>query len=309
MQIAVFGAGGVGGYFGGLLAHAGHDVTFIARGDHLRAIQSGGLRVASVHGDFHVQPAQASDDPAAVGPVEALIVALKSYHLRAAVPTMAPLVGRETTVAPLLNGVEAPDILAEALGAERVVGGFCSVVSYIEAPGHIRQESQMRDVVLGELDGRPSERVQRLVAAFAEAGAEALQADDIRAAMWDKFLFIASLGGVSALARADLGQIRDEPETWRLFTAALEETAAVAQAIGVILAPDAVERRLAFGAGLEATMTTSMQRDVADGRRFELEAFSGAIVRMARETGVQVPVHEAIYALLRPALAAVEAET
>ena len=163
MRIAVFAAGGVGGYLGGLLAHAGHDVTFIARGPHLRAIRKKGLQIRSVNGDFTVHPTQATERTAEVGQVDYVIVTVKHYHLLDAAPQIAPLVGSATTVVPLLNGVDAHEYLIEALGTEPVIGGLCALVSMIEAPGIIRQISQLRRVELGELDGTQSERVERLV--------------------------------------------------------------------------------------------------------------------------------------------------
>jgi 2-dehydropantoate 2-reductase len=303
MRIAILGTGGVGGYFGGLLAHAGHEVTFIARGEHLRAIQANGLQVKSVNGDFSVRPAQATDDPARVGPVEYVVVAVKHYHLTQAAQQMRPLVGPETTVVPLLNGVDAHERLIPILGASALVAGLCSLVSLIEAPGVIRQETRLRRVVVGELDRSRSERVERLVQAWAETGAEALQADDIHAAMWTKFLFIASFGGVGSLARTNMGEMLGAPETRALFIESMREVEAVARARGVELAPDVVDKALAMAEGFEPTATNSMQRDVADGKPFELEAFSGAVVHLGEAAGVSTPVHRHFYALLRPALA------
>lgn len=302
MRIAIFGTGGVGGYFGGLLAHAGHEVTFIARGDHLRAIQSKGLQVKSVNGDFHAHPAQATDDPATVGPVEYVVVAVKHYHLDQAAPAMRPLVGDGTTVVPLLNGVDAHEHLIPVLGADAVVGGLCSLVSLVEAPGVIRQETKLRRVVVGELDRTRSERVERLVQAWAETGAEAIHAEDIHVAMWTKFLFITSFGGVGSLARCNMGRLLGTPETRALFLESMREVEAVARARGVALPPDVVDKMLAMAEGFEPTATTSMQRDVADGKPFELEAFSGTVVRMGAAAGVPTPVHTHFYALLKPAL-------
>ena len=303
MRIAVFGTGGVGGYFGGLLAHGGHEVTFIARGQQLRAIRENGLQVKSVNGDFHVRPAQAIDDPAQVGPVDYVVVAVKHYHLDQAAPAMRPLVGAETTVVPLLNGVDAHERLIPALGAGAVVGGLCSLVSLVEAPGVIRQETKLRQVVVGELDRSRSERVERLVQAWAETGAEAIHAEDIHAALWTKLLFIASFGGVGSLARCNMGEMLGAPETRALFIESMKEVEAVARAGGVGLAPDAVAKALAMAEGFEPNATTSMQRDVADGKPFELEAFSGTVIRMGEAAGVPTPVHRHFYALLRPALA------
>lgn len=302
MRIAIFGTGGVGGYFGGLLAHAGHEVTFIARGENLRAIQSNGLQVKSVNGDFRVSPAQATDDPATVRPVDYVVVAVKHYHLDQAAPAMRPLVGPDTTVVPLLNGVDAHEHLIPALGAEAVVGGLCSLVSLVEAPGVIRQETKLRRVVVGELDRSRSERVERLVQAWAETGAEAIHAQDIHVAMWTKLVFIASFGGVGSLARCNMGAMLASPETRTLFIEAMREVEAVARGRGVALPPDVVAKSLAMAEGFEPIATTSMQRDVADGKPFELEAFSGTVASMGEAVGVPTPVHRQFYALLRPAL-------
>lgn len=302
MKIAIFGTGGVGGYFGGLLAHAGHDVTFIARGPTLEALRARGLEVKSVNGDFTIWPAQVTADPAQVGPVEYLVVAVKHYHLPHAAPAMAPLVGPETTVVPLLNGVDAPEVLTAALDPEPVVGGLCSLVSLVEAPGVVRQESKLRRVVVGELDRSKSERVERLVQAWAECGAEAIHAEDIRSAMWSKLVFIASFGGVGSLARCNMGQLLGSPGTRTVFFEAMKEVDAVARARGVALPPDVVDMAMAMAEGFEPTATSSMQRDVADGKLFELEAFSGTVVRQGQLAGVSTPIHSVIYALLHPAL-------
>lgn len=302
MEIAVFGTGGVGGYFGGRLAQAGHDVSFIARGEHLEAMQRSGLQVDSAQGDFKVDPVKATDDPSEIGPVEYVVVAVKNYQLKEALDPMAALVGPETTLVPLLNGVEAPSILADRFGRERAIGGLCAIISEIAEPGHIAHHSQVHQVVIGELDGERTERVERLAQAWQEAGVEAVHADDIQSAMWSKFLLIASWGGVSSLARATVGEILEQDETRLLYVDALEEVERLARARGVDLPEDVVAQRVQFVEELEPDSTTSMQRDVESGRPFELAAFSGAIVRMAAERDVSVPVHRALYALLLPAL-------
>jgi len=302
MKIAIFGSGGVGGYFGGLLTRAGHDVTFIARGEHLKAIRDSGLQVFSANGDFTVSPAMATDDPQEVGPVDYVIVGLKHYHLSQAAPQIKPLVGADTTVVPLLNGVDSHEYLIEALGPEPVVGGLCSLVSMIKSPGVIRQPSKLQRVVVGELDRSKSERVEKIVKALSETGAEAIHAEDIYVAMWTKFLFIASLGGVSSLANATIGELRSCPETRGIYIQAMSEVEALACTRGIQLAPDAVESALALTDGFESSSTSSMQRDVAGGHYFELEAFSGKITQLGEELGIDTPVHRTIYALLRPAL-------
>jgi 2-dehydropantoate 2-reductase len=307
MQVAIVGSGGVGGYFGGLLAGHGHEVAFLARGEHLRALRDRGLQVRSVHGDFEVRPARASEHPAEIGPVDAVVVGVKHYHLAAVAPTLPPLIGPETFVLPLLNGIDAHEALAAAVGARRVVGGLCSIVSMIEAPGVIRQPSQLRRIVVGELDGSPPERAMPLVESWRAAGVEVIVSDDIHAALWAKLVFIASFGGVSSLARANAGEVRSIPETRALVEAAMAEIEAVARAGGVSLAHDVVARSMAMLDAFEAGATPSMLRDVVDGKPFELEAFSGTVVRLARQRGVPAPVHTAIYALLLPALARAQA--
>ena len=302
MKIAVFGAGGVGGYFGGLLAHAGHEVCFVARGDHLAALQSRGLQVKSVHGDFSVQPVGATDDPASVGAVDYVIVAVKHYGLTAAAAGVAELVGPQTAVVPLLNGIDAHEILEGQVPGRALVGGLCSVVSMIESPGVIRQESPFRSIVVGELDHQRSDRVERLIQAWQDCGAQATQAEDIHVALWNKFIFIASFGGVGSLTRAKAGEIQAVPETQALIVEASREVEAVARAEGVQLAADAAARAVEFFDSLGPTTTSSMQRDVAAGAMFELEAFSGTIVRRGQKNGVPTPVHRTIYALLLPAM-------
>lgn len=304
MRIAVVGAGGTGGYFGGLLARAGHEVIFIARGAHLAAICEKGLQVRSVHGDFRIAPAKATDEVESVGQVDYAIVAVKHYHLREAALRVKPLVGEQTTVVPLLNGVDAHEVLAEAVGPDRVVGGLCSLVAYIEAPGVIRQESRLQRVVIGELDQTATDRVARLVAAWKAAGADAVQAEDILAALWTKFIFIASFGGIGALVRLPAGDWRGAPQTRALFIEALREAEGVGRALGVRLAADVVAGAVAMTDGFEPTTTSSMQRDVAAGREFELDAFSGKIVQLGETLGIPTPVHRSIDALLRPALIA-----
>lgn len=302
MKIAVFGTGGVGGYFGGRLAQAGHEVFFFARGEHLKAMQQNGLHVESVHGDFTIHPVNASDDPSKVGPVDYVIVAVKHYQLSTASASIAALVGPHTTVVPLLNGVEAPEILSEKIDMERIIGGLCAVFSAVKAPGVISQTSEVQRVILGEQGGSHSSRAQTIVEAFGSTGVEAIQSDDIEAMMWDKLIFIASLSGLGALSRATVGQMLEVDQARRLFIQAMREAARVGQASGVNVPDDVVERRLAFAEGLEYKAMTSMHRDVDAGNIFELEAFSGTIVRRALDAGVEAPLHSTIYAMLLPAL-------
>jgi 2-dehydropantoate 2-reductase len=308
MKIAVVGTGGVGGYFGGLLARAGHQVTFMARGGHLEAIRRNGLLVkSSSHGEFTVSPARAEEDPARVGTVDYVLVAVKTYHIDSVAPTLPALVGAGTAVVPLLNGVTAHEVLLRHLSKASVVGGLCAVFSQIEAPGVIRMGGNTKTVVVGELEGPPSERLDRIVEAWKGQGVDASQSDDILAALWTKFLFIASTGGVTSLARVPVSGVRSQPPTRELLVAAFREVEAVARAKGIRLAPDVVDKTLKMVDGLDPAVTTSMQRDVAAGRPFELEAFNGTVVRDGQDVGVPTPVHATLYALLLPALRQAEA--
>lgn len=306
MKIAVFGTGGVGGYFGGRLAQAGEEVTFIARGAHLKAIQENGLRVDSLKGDFVIQPARAVENPADIGEVDVVLIGVKAWQVPEAARAIVPLVGRETIVLPLENGVEAPDQLAAVLGEEHVLGGLCQISALIAGPGHIRHVGIEPYIAFGELKssagtgGWLGARVEQLRQAFERAGVKVEVPADIQAAMWMKFMFIAAFSGVGAVTRAPIGIIRSLPETRALLKGAMEEILAVAQARGVALADDSVEARMTFIDGLQPGVMASMQRDIMEGRPSELESQSGALVRMGRECGVPTPIHAYIYRSLLP---------
>jgi 2-dehydropantoate 2-reductase len=301
LTFGVFGTGAVGGYFGGRLAEAGHDVRFIARGGHLAAIREQGLRVNSVDGDFLIHPARATDDPASAGPVEVVLLGVKAWQVPEAARAMRPLVGESTFVVPLQNGVEAPDQLAAVLGPRRVLGGLCRVLAYLDGPGHIRHTGVTPYVAFGELDGSSSGRVEELRQAFALARGITVEVPpDIRIAMWSKFLFIAALGGVGALTRSPIGIMRSEPKSRGLLRQALEEIRAVATRREIALPADIVDKTLAYIDTLPVDGTASMQRDIMEGRPSELEAQVGAVVRLGDMSGVAVPVHRMIYESLLP---------
>jgi 2-dehydropantoate 2-reductase len=294
--MAVFGAGSVGGYFGGRLAQAGEDVVFIARGDHLKAILSDGLRVESIDGDFVVQPVQASDDPKAVGPVDVVLVCVKAWHVPQAAEEVRPMMGAQTVVVPLQNGVEAPSQLQAALGEGHTLGGLCRIMSSIVSPGHVRHAGIDPYVAFGRLDTRRSEGAERLRDAFSRAkGVRVEIPKDIRVAMWRKFLLIAAWSGLGALTRSPIGLIRTQPETRGMLQQALKEIHAVAVAHQVALPEQSIAETLAFIDSLPPQGTSSMQRDIIAGRPSELESQNGAVVRLAREAGIEVPVHTFIY--------------
>lgn len=300
MRVAVVGAGAVGGYFGGRLAESGEDVVFIARGDHLTALSDAGLRVDSPNGDLVLGSVEVSDDPSAVGTVDAVLVCVKTWQVPEVAETMGPMIGADTVILPLENGVEAANQLAVVHGDDHVLGGMCRIMSKIVEPGHIAHVGIEPFVALGELDNRPSERVERLARALERAGVTVETPADIRAAVWGKFLFVASFSGVGAVTRSPVGKLRSVSETREMLESAMREIHSVADANGVELGEDAVSRTMAFIDGLPAEGTSSMQRDILEGRPSELEAHSGVVVRLGRAAGVPTPIHQFVYAALLP---------
>jgi 2-dehydropantoate 2-reductase len=300
VRIAVFGVGGAGGRFGASLARAGEDLVFLARGAHLCAIREGGLVVETPEGEIRVRPVAAIDDPAEAGLVDVVLLGVKSWQVEEAARAMRPMLGPDTFVVPLQNGVEAAGQLAEALGAERVLGGLCATFSFITAPGRIRSIGQVHTVGFGELDNRVSERAERLARAFEAAGIRATIPPDIHVALWQKFLFVLPFGGVGAVAGEPIGVLRSRPETRRMLLDGMREIFEVGKARGVALPQGSVERGMEFLDSLAADGTSSLQRDIAEGRPSELEAWSGAVVRLGREAGVPTPVHGFIYRRLLP---------
>jgi len=300
VRVAVVGAGGVGGYFGGRLAQAGVDTTFLARGETLKALRGRGLRVDSVNGNFALDRVQATDDPSTVGPVDAVLLAVKAWQIPEAAKMLGPMLGPETVIVPLENGIDAPDVLVPLAGREHVAGGLCALVSFIVAPGHIHHAASEPIVMFGELDGSRSERLERLRAAFERAGVNVQIAPDIQHSMWTKFLFIAVMSGIGALTRVPVGVWRDVREIRDLVTEGLREVVALATARGIDLGPGAVEKTWQRYDSLAPASTASLQRDVMEGKPSELDAQLGAIVRLARHAGVPVPVTSMLYHCLLP---------
>lgn len=300
MKIAIFGTGAVGGYFGGRLAQAGHDVTFIARGQTLATLRQNGLRVESLNGDFTLHPVQATDNPAEAGPVAAILVTVKSWQVSEAAEAIRPMVGPDTAVIPLQNGVEAPGQLAAVLGENNVLGGLCTIIAAVVAPGHIRHTGIEPHILFGELDNRPSHRTQQLQQAFTQANVKATIPADIHAALWTKFLFVTAWGSVGAITRSPVGVIRTLPETRAMLQQAMTEIHQVAQARNVHLPATAIAEQLAVIDTLPPAGTTSMQRDIANGRPSELEEQTGAVVRLGRAAGVEPLLYDFIYRALLP---------
>lgn len=300
MRIAVFGTGGVGGYFGGRLALAGEDVVFIARGAHLDAMRANGLRVESFVGDFVLESVYVTDEPRQIGFVDVILVAVKAWQVQDAARMMAPMMGADTFIVPLCNGVDAPQQIGQAVGEEHVLGCICRISSHIVAPAHIRHDGVDPYVAFGELDGRKSARAESLLQIFLNSGINAEIPDNIQVTMWQKFIFITAISGLGAVARVPVGVLREIPETRQLLADVMQETRKVAQAKGVDLPPDVVEKTVGFVDRLQPTVIASMQRDIQAGRPSELESQNGAVVRMGKETNIPTPLNEFIYYSLLP---------
>ncbi len=300
MRIAIAGAGGVGGLLGGLLGRAGNEIVVLARGAHGDAIRRDGLRVDSPLGAFTVRVAGVSEDPAALGAVDAVLVAVKAWQVAELAPRLAPLLARGGIAVPFQNGVEAPGRLAAALGDARVAGGLVSVLAWIDGPGAVKHMGGPPRVKMGARAEGQAAPLERLAGALRAAGAEVELVEDVERAIWEKFLFIEPWGAIASAARAPVGVVRTTAETRALLERAQEELAAVARARGVALAKDVVARTLAAIESFPAGSTSSMQRDIGAGRPSELEDQVGAVVRLARGVGVPVPVHETLYAALLP---------
>ncbi|HVC21426.1 MAG TPA: 2-dehydropantoate 2-reductase [Vicinamibacterales bacterium] len=301
MRIAVVGAGAIGRFFGAQLARSGEEVTFVARGETLRALQADGLRLDTPEGAFDVGPVRATDDAASVGPVDAIILGVKAWQVPEAARAARPMVGPGTVVLPLQNGVEAADQAAAEVGRDHVLGGLCHVIAVAAGPAGVRVQAGLQPTVtFAELDNRPSGRVDRLREVLGRAGVKAIVPADIQAALWSKFLFIAAFGGVGAVTRAPIGVVRQMPGTRQMLVQAMEEIAAVARARGVALDPEAVTAAMARLDGLAPASTPSMQRDIMDGRPSELDSQNGAVVRLGGQAGVHTPLHRFLYHALQP---------
>jgi 2-dehydropantoate 2-reductase len=290
----------VGGGFGAALAKAGADVTFIARGAHLAAMKSAGLRIEGGRGETHLVPTQATDDPASVGPVEYVLVCVKLWDVESAGQHIKPLVGPNTAVIPLQNGIDAPERLVPILGAKAVMGGVAQISASIVAPGVVRQVGTFMRLLFGELDGSSSARGEALFALCKKAGFDATLSDQIVTELWLKFILLATNASVVAVARQPIGKLRDDPDMKPQFIAAYNEVIAVGRARGVTLPADALDRMIAFNAGAPATMKPSMALDLERGNRIELPWLGGKVVELGRQLGVATPTHAFMYAALKP---------
>src|SRR5262245_6313830 len=299
MRIAVMGSGGVGGFYGGRLAHAGYDVSFIARGAHLAALREHGLEIESPpHASLHVPRVRATDDPATIGIVDLVLIAVKLWDTENAARAIATLVGPHTAVLSLQNGVIKDDILRRAFGAAAVIGGVVYVATHLSRPGVIHQTGAMQRCVIGEYDGQRSERAARLLEALRRAGLQAELSDDIRRTLWEKYVFLVGLSGTTATMRATIGPIRQNPQTRRFLFDLMKETVAVGRARGVHLPEDYAEQRLAFADTVPADMTSSLHHDLERGNPLEVAWLSGGVVQLGEAAGVPTPANRAVWDIL-----------
>jgi 2-dehydropantoate 2-reductase len=299
MKIAVYGAGGVGGYFGGRLALAGADVHFIARGAHLDALRSRGLTVKSVKGDFQIK-VPAIDKPSDIGRCDYVLFCVKSFDTDAAAARLRPLLDDGTAIISFQNGVDNERKIAHAAGPEHVMGGAAYIFSTMVEPGVVAHTGGPARIVFGEMDGAPSERAQQFHALCLEANIDAEISEDIVRVLWDKFAFICAQAGMTAAVRLPIGAVRAERESKAAFKRVVEEVSAVAAAEGIELPTDTADRHASFAEKLEPTGYSSLYDDLVHGRRMELEALHGTVVTRARHNNIPTPVCETIYAILKP---------
>jgi len=311
MKIAVVGAGGVGGYFGARLAQGGEDVHFLARGAHLAAMRERGLRIRSVLGDFDLRPADthATDDPADIGPTQVVLFTVKSYDTDTASASLAPLLGPDSVVISLQNGIDNEEKLAARIGSGHVAGGAAYIFATIAEPGVIRHTGGPARIVFGELDGRRTARLEAFLAACGRSGIDAHLVDDIRAALWTKYILICAQSGLTAATRQPIGVVRETPPSWKLFRQVLEEGVNVARAEGVAVPDDLVERTLTNMAALPPNLYSSLYDDLVAGRRMEVETLQGELARRAERAGVPAPATSALYAVLLPQAPVVTSKT
>jgi 2-dehydropantoate 2-reductase len=307
MKIVAMGSGGVGGYFGGRLQQAGHEVTFIARGRHLAALQSGGLRIKSAHGDAALE-VRALENPADAGPADVVLFAVKLWDTENAAESLRPIIGPDTMVIPLQNGVESIERLRKILPENSIMGGSAYIASRIGAPGEIEHTGTMVRLRFGAL--MPSQRpaAQAFFAACRDAGVNPELAEDIVLVNWEKFVFLVGMSSATALARAPLGVVRADADLWWLFEQAMRETWRLGRSRGVKLPEDFIDKQLAFAQTLPAEMRASLLHDLEQGNRLEAPWLCGAVARMSAEAGLDAPVNRAVYAALKPYLQGARAQ-
>jgi 2-dehydropantoate 2-reductase len=299
MRIAVMAAGAVGGYFGGRLAAAGHNVSFVARGAHLEAIRANGLKIESPLGNLRLNNVHATSDPKEIGPVDVVLFAVKLWDTETAAQAARPLVDANTRVITLQNGVDSVERIAPILGADQTVGGSAYIASVIGAPGVISHTSQFAKMVCGRIDGKPDAQLAAFTAAAKQAGIDITQSDSIDRERWEKFVFLVGLSGATGAMRMPLGPILSDPDTRAFFKSIMAEVIAVARAKRVALDPDFLESRMTFADTAPPGMKSSLLHDLERGNRIEIDWLAGKVVALGRELGVPTPANAAVYAMLK----------
>jgi 2-dehydropantoate 2-reductase len=298
MRVAVMGSGGLGGYFGALLAKGGTDVSFIARGAHLEAMQRDGLRVEDGPEPFHLECVRASDDPGEIGPVDLVMVCVKLWDTEAALAELRPLIGPDTTLVSFQNGVLKDSFLRAAYDESQLIGGVAYVATTVSEPGVISRTGPLQRLIVGEFNRRRSARVEAFHAAAVGGGIDAEVSDDIRRAIWEKFVFLVGLSATTTTMRVPIGPIRENPQSRALLLDLMREVVAVGRAHGVPLPEDYAEQRLEFADGVSAEMTSSMHHDLERGNPLEVRWLSGGVVDLGREVGVETPLNRAVADIL-----------
>ena len=299
MKIAIFGSGGVGGYFGARLAAAGEDVTFLARGAHLKAMQETGLQIDSPNGNLDLPKVQATDRPQAIGPVDVVLFTVKLYDVDTSAATLQPLIGPDTVVITLQNGVEAMDMVAKHVGADHVAGGAAYIVVVIDKPGHLRHTTA-HSLVFGERDGRRSDRLIAFEDACTRAGFKGKATTDVETDLWVKFIRLSTWSGMTTVTRSPMGVVRDDPALFKMMMDAIDEAIAVGTARGIVFPSDIIESTLGMIKGFPPGSKSSMLEDLERGRPLELPWLSGAVARLGQEAGVATPTHHFITTVLTP---------
>ena len=300
MRIDIVGTGGIGAPLGTSLATAGRDVVFLARGAHLAEMRSNGLRVEGDRGETVVCPVEATDDPKAIGPVNLVLFCVKLWDVETAGEQIRPLIGEETVVIPLQNGVDASERLLSILGAKHVLGGVARVSGSIVAPGVVRQTGTHHGMVFGELDGQITPRAKRIRDTCRTAGIDAVLSDDIQRDRWEKFIGLVAISGLCALTRRPIGDLRDDPDIAPLIDDAMREVVEVGRSCGMQFAPNVLDPARAMIRGAPPHAMPSMAVDLRAGNRLELPWLAGRVVQFGATHGVPTPVNRVVYAALKP---------
>ena len=299
MKILIMGSGGVGGFYGGRLANTGCDITFVARGAHLAAMRDHGLTIESeAQGNINIKPVTVTDDPASIGVVDLVILAVKLWDTEAVAKSIKPVVGPDTAVLSLQNGVVKDDILRGVFGDKAVMGGVAYVGTHIARPGVIHQVGTLQRLVFGEYDGRKSLRAETLLAALLKAGIQAELSNDIRRTLWEKYTFLVGLSGATASMRTTIGPVREHAQTRAFLYDLMQETVAVGRALGVALPENYADDRLAFADSVPGTMDSSLHHDLKNSNRLEVEWLAGGVVQLGKKAGVPTPCNRAVWDVL-----------